>query len=85
MSYEAILQDKFERQRTYELKVSLLFKAAKIARNDYSNLTLHIIRGDYLFCELSGGNPFFYGKTRFLSPTKKVDIEDLRKSDPCFF
>ena len=63
----------------------MIFKAAKIARNGYKNLTLRIIRGDYPSRELFGSNPFFYEKTRFLRPAKKLDIKDPGKSDPCLF
>jgi hypothetical protein len=59
--------------------------AAKIARSDCKSFTLGIIRGDEPSRELFGSNPFFYGKTRFLRPAKKLDIKDPGKSSPCLF
>ena len=44
-----------------------------------------VMRGRTLFGALFEGNPFLYGKTRFLRPAKKVDIEDLGSPDQSFF
>ena len=63
----------------------MLFKAAKIARSGYSTLTLLMTRSDYLLSGLFGSDPFFYGKTSFLRPADKLDIQDPGKSGPCLF
>ena len=54
-------------------------------RDAYNDLILHIIRDDYPSRELFGRNPFSDRETRLLSPAKKLDIEDSRKSGCCFF
>ena len=68
------------------LIIKRIINRSNFSENDRSdtscyNLPHHVIRGDYpsweLFDELFGSNPFFYGKTRFLSPAEKVDIKDL--------